>query len=140
MEMVSYVHALNYRYDNTGRPFPKLLLQLTNPQFPEQTVETDAYLDSGAERSLFKADLALAIGLDLNSGPRKEYGSTVKGAGVEARLHFVQLSHPELGDFSLEVGFTESAISRNLLGRDLFSLIQIGFREKYLTFYVTPTP
>jgi hypothetical protein len=131
---------LNYLYDNTGRPFPKLLLQLTNPQVPEQAVETDAYLDSGAERSLFKADLALAIGLDLNSGQRKEYGSLVKGFGVEARLHLVRLSHPELGDFSLEIGFTESPIGRNLLGRDFFSLIQIGFRERYLTFYVTPTP
>jgi hypothetical protein len=76
----------------------------------------------------------------LNSGQKKECGSLVKGAGVEARLHWVRLSHPELGDFDLEIGFTESPISRNLLGRDFFNLIQIGFRERYLTFYATPTP
>jgi len=31
-------------------------------------------------------------------------------------------------------------ISRNLIGRDFFNLVQVGFREKYLTFYLTPTP
>jgi len=65
---------------------------------------------------------------------------SVAGVGLTARLHRVQLVHPVLGSFALEVGFSTVPISRNLLGRDFFNFIQIGFRERYLTFYVTPTP
>jgi len=42
--------------------------------------------------------------------------------------------------YALEIGFSENPIRRNLLGRGFFNLIQIGFRERYLTFYMTPTP
>ncbi len=141
METVSYVHRLNYLYDErTDRPFPRLLIQLVNPQNPNGPVETDAYLDSGAERSLFKAEFAKVIGLELRSGSRRVYGSSFGTIDVEAWLHQVQLSHDELGNFELEIGFTEGPLSRNLLGRDFFDLIQIGFRERHLAFYVTPTP
>jgi hypothetical protein len=48
--------------------------------------------------------------------------------------------HPDLGSFTLEVGFSSTDIHRNLLGRDFFNLAQIGFRERFLTLYVTPAP
>ena len=52
----------------------------------------------------------------------------------------MRLFHGDLGEFELEIGFSESPIRRNILGRDFFNLLQIGFRERYLVFYVTPTP
>jgi hypothetical protein len=38
------------------------------------------------------------------------------------------------------VGFSSGEIHRNLLGRDFFNLAQIGFRERHLTFFITPSP
>ena len=49
---------------------------------------------------------------------------------MEACLHAVRLSHPELGCFDLEIGFSPFPLRRNLLGRDFFNLVQIGFRER----------
>jgi hypothetical protein len=44
------------------------------------------------------------------------------------------------GDFNLEIGFTDRQIRRNLLGRDFFNLVQIGFREHQLQYYLNTTP
>src|SRR2546426_1543969 len=130
MVTVEYVHTLNYMYDEImGRQFPKLLLTLVNPKNLDIAIETDAYLDTGAERSIFKADLAPALELKFDSGSRIKYGSSTPGGGGQARIHRVILSHPDLGEFPLDIGFAEGPHSRNLLGRDFFNLMQIGFRE-----------
>jgi hypothetical protein len=102
-------------------------------------LDIDAYLDSGAERSLFEGWITRAIGLDLLAGRTIPYASLTRQT-IEGRLHPVRLSHPSLGHFELEVGFSTGNISRNILGRDFFNLIQVGFRENHLAFYVTPTP
>jgi len=106
---------------------------------PIQAVLVDAFLDSGAGHSLFDGGIAGGIGIDLLSGARKRYETTA-GVLIDARLHRVRLSHLQLGNFELEIGFSMGAISRNLLGRDFFNLTQIGFRENQLTFLVSPTP
>ena len=62
------------------------------------------------------------------------------GGVLPATLHAVQLSHADLGTFELEVAFSTTEIRRNLLGRDFFDLVQIGFREHHLAFFITPTP
>ena len=139
METVSYVYRFDYSYDDEGERFQKLLLQIASPGHPEHALEIDAYLDSGAERTLVDGRIGTALGLDLLSGPELRCVS-ITGTGLTARLHVVRFSHPDLGDFELEVGFTTVPISRHLLGRDFFNLIQIGFRERQLTFYVIPTP
>lgn len=56
------------------------------------------------------------------------------------RVHRVSLSHPTLGNFEIEIGFSTEPIRREILGRDFFSQIQIGFREKQLSYYITPEP
>ena len=91
------------------------------------------------EAVLYQYRFNRGLGLNLYSGPRKVYGSTA-GESIEGRLHKVRLSHPDLGDFDLEIGFSTGVIRRNLLGRDFFNLIQIGFRERYHTYYLTPSP
>ena len=139
MVSVDYSYALGYLPAERHRSFPGLPIQVGNPNVPDQAVEVPAHLDSGAEYSLFGGWIARSIGLDLLSGPPRPYASTT-GASIEARVHRAVLIHPLLGTFPLEIGFSLSNIHRNLLGRDFFNLVQIGFRERRLAFYVTPSP
>ncbi len=136
MATVQYAYEVAYTYDPlTGDPFPILPLQVANPHAPGQALDANAYLDSGAQRSLFDGWIATALGLDLLSGRELRYVS-LAGIGLTARLHQVRLIHPNLGSVELEVGFSTTPISRNLLGRDFFNFFQIGFHERYLTFYL----
>jgi hypothetical protein len=116
-----------------------LQVRLVSPAPTHEEVDVDAFLDSGANYSLFDGELAAAIGLDLMAGRYRAYYSTT-GAEVDARCHNVVLSRPGFPPFSLEIGFSTSKIARNLLGRDFFSLVQIGFREQRLEFYIEPAP
>ena len=125
--------------DLDGKRYPRLTLHVSNPQQPDLAVDTQAYLDSGAERSLFSGWIGVAIGIDVLSGRQLSYETTV-GSHLTATVHPIRLSHPELGEFDLEAGFSSVEIKRNLLGRDFFNLIQIGFRERHLRFFITPTP
>lgn len=114
-------------------------MTICNAGDPAQAVGIDAFIDSGAEGSLFQGWIPESIGLALLDGERKRY-APVHGVPLEARLHRVTLSHTELGSFELELGFCTVEISRNLLGRDFLNLIQVGFRENQQTFFISPTP
>jgi hypothetical protein len=139
MVTVQYSSEVAYTHDPlSGDLFPILPLQIANPHDPRQALDTNAYLDSGAQRSLFDGWIATALGFDLFSGPELRYAS-VTGASLAARLHTVSLTHPNLGSVELEVGFSTAPISRNLLGRDFFNFFQIGVHERYLTLYLSPT-
>lgn len=138
MTTVSYPYEFRYPYLG-GKALPVLQIQIASPDHPQQPIEIDAHLDSGAEKSLIDGSIAPAISIDLLQGRQYGFQST-SGTGISARLHRVILSHALLGDFQLEVGFSLSQIRRNLLGRDFFDLIQVGFREHQLTFYVSPRP
>lgn len=139
MVVVRYEHELPYGASAGGRLFPRLLLRLSNPSDPAQSLDVDAYLDSGAERSLFDGRLGRALGIAIENGARLTYATTF-GATVSAWLHRVKFEHEELGDFDLEVGFSSQEVHRNLLGRDFFRLVQVGFREHHGVLYITPTP
>ena len=136
MPVVAYEHQFDYAYDPDGSRFPRLDFQMARSGNPELTVDVDAHLDSGTERSLFNGKLAAALGIDLLRGRQLVYQST-SGSHLVATLHSVVLIHPDLGSFQLEVGFSFAEIQRNLLGRDFFNLVQIGFHENHLTLYVT---
>ena len=140
MVTVQYRHEFPYTYvEEYDDYFPILTLQMMNPHQPEQSLDVDGYLDSGAKRSFFDGWIAGALGLDLFSGPKVTHGSSA-GFQTTGHLHQVRFFHPALGSFELEISFSTVAISRNLIGRDFFNLVQIGFREKYLIFYLDPTP
>lgn len=139
MPTVTYTYHFPYGYSPQGRPFPILPIQLFNPSDKARSVEVAAYLDSGSERSLFDGTLARALGIDLLRGQRFTCFSA-GGASIDAFLHPVAIQHPELGQFALDVGFSSVTLARNLLGRDFFNLVQVGFREHHLVFYVTPEP
>ena len=136
---VSYDHEYLYPYDDRGARSPILQVQLMNPSDPSMVIEVDADLDSGTGRSLFDGQIAPAIGLQLMEGRPQMYSSTAR-YGISARVHQVVILHPDLGRFVLEIGFSEQEIRRNLLGRDFFDLIQIGFRERHSAFFVTASP
>jgi len=89
--------------------------------------------------SLFDGTIGSSLGIDLLNGREKRFQST-NGAVLSSRLHQVRLFHPALGSFDLEVAFSTSPIARNLLGRDFFRRVQIGFRESHATFCVTAQP
>jgi hypothetical protein len=100
----------------------------------------NVHFDSGASRSLLNGEIVVpALGLDLFSGPTQRY-NPVTGSGLEGRLHKVEIFHPDLGSFVLDVGISTVPIRRNILGRDFFDLVQIGFREHHQTLFITPEP
>jgi hypothetical protein len=139
MPAVNYAYEFPYFYSTQGDLFPILQVDLVNPRTPTRMVEVNAFLDSGAQHSLFDGGLARFIGIDVFSGQRVRLAA-VTGARVDGFLHPVRLSHPDLGPFDLDVGFSTVQLRRNLLGRDFFNLVQIGFRERHSLFYVTPQP
>jgi hypothetical protein len=134
---VIYPFGFAYRYIERGF-FPALQITVESRERIPQSVVVDAFLDSGAEASLFQGFIAQVIGLNLFNGTQRRYAST-SGIAIEARKHPVRLSHPGLGSFDLSIGFSTGEISRNLLGRDFFNLIQIGFRENQQTFFILST-
>lgn len=139
MYPVTYEHEFPYSTTPAGRPFPILQFRICVPGHPEPALDLHAQLDSGAERSLFDGWIAPDLNLDLLGGPELSY-LAASGVQITARLHPLQFYHASLGTFSLEVGLSTSRITRNLLGRDFFNLMQIGFRERHLLFYITASP
>ena len=140
MITVHYQHEFPYTYvEEYDDYFPILTLRIANPLQPEQSLDIDGCLDSGAKRSFFDGWIATALGLDLLGGSKITHGSSA-GFQTTGHLHQVRLFHPALGSFDLEISFSTVEISRNLIGRDFFNLFQVGFREKYLTFCLTSTP
>lgn len=139
MVTVSYDHELAYAHEPNGNRSPQLTFRVSNPAQPTNAIDVDAYVDSGADGSLLNGWIARVLGIDVLSGYKKTYQPTA-GPGIDATHHAVRLEHANLGVFELEVGFTLGEIRRNLLGRDFFNLVQIGFRERHLAFYVSPRP
>lgn len=135
MFSVDYPFEFSYLYDDRGRPVPALPIQISNPKDSRKALHTDGYLDSGAERSLFDGKLCKALGFDLFGGPPLPYISAA-GFSITGRVHPVVLFHPDLGKVHLEIGFSTGDISRNILGRDFFNLMHIGFQECRSTFYL----
>ncbi|OGP30829.1 MAG: hypothetical protein A2038_06005 [Deltaproteobacteria bacterium GWA2_57_13] len=139
METVTYEFRFEYPRNPEDNPFPILQLRVLNPSDPLRGIDVDAYLDSGAEYSLFNGWIAKSLGLSLLEGVPRKYGPII-GEVIEGRVHQVRLSHPNLGYFDIDIGFSLGQIRRDILGRDFFNQVQIGFREKQLSYYITPTP
>ncbi len=138
--MVSVHYSLEFPYRiYQDELFPMVMIALKNPA-TRGSIDQDAFLDSGASRSIFVGDVAPMIGLNLLDGEPWEF-RTNTGQPVHARIHRVEVV---LGDgvpeFGLDLAFSTDTIQRNLLGRDFFRLLQIGFREAYAELFVEPVP
>jgi hypothetical protein len=136
--LVDYQYSFNYRQLPFGS-YPIIQVRITRQDDPNLGIDTDAYLDSGAQLSLFNGDLLAALEIELTNDKSRPYSATV-GNPITGYLHEVRLTVPNMNDFTLEIGFSDVQIRRNLLGRDFFNLVQIGFRERQLEYYLTPLP
>ena len=134
MITVDYQHEFGYTAAGHSSA-PLVSLRASTVVARTVSVDIDAHLDSGAERSLFDGALASMLGLDLLSGRPLRFAATA-GPPLEARVHRLRLWNEMLGGFDLDVALTTQHIRRNLLGRDFFNLFQGGFRERYLAFYL----
>lgn len=139
MATVSYTHQFDYVHHEDGGRHPQLSFRVSSLENPALVVDIDASIDSGAERSLMDGQVAVLLGLDVLDGSKLTF-ETMAGSYLSSTLHTIQLAHADLGTFQMEVAFSAGKIRRNLLGRDFFDLVQIGFREHHLTFFVTPAP
>ncbi len=115
------------------------MIELENPRTGSTTLEIDAELDSGAEYSLFQGSWALAIGLDLFDGVSFAFG-LANGISLEARILPVVISHAELGCFHLLARFSTGPLRRNILGRDFFDLLTVGFDEHHSEVFLGRLP
>ena len=138
---VTYTHSFNYLVDEfSGKSLPGLRLSLTlhGTDFPKADIR--AYLDTGAEFSLFDGALLVStLGMDLMAGPETGL-SAASGVALAARIHRLELFHPDLGRFALDAAISTVPIRRNLLGRDFFRHLQMGFREFHHTFLINAAP
>jgi hypothetical protein len=137
--LVTIVYQIRAPYlRRAGGLFPALFIGLHNPSHPAKSIEIPAELDSGAEYSLFEGKLAIAIGLDLFSGQPFAF-SLNNGVGLDARILPITISHSELGRFNSPVRFSTGPLLSNILGRDFFDFLQIGFDEHHSELYLTAT-
>jgi hypothetical protein len=135
---VDYQHSFNYRQLPAGS-FPIVQVRISRQDDREIAIDTDAYLDSGAAGSLFDGRLLTALEIDVVNQRAVPYSPTF-GGSITGYLHDVRLSIPDVWDFNLAIGFSETEIRRNLLGRDFFNLVQIGFREHQLQYFLNTFP
>jgi hypothetical protein len=135
---ILYQLRVPYLRRANGSMFPGLVAKLQNPGNSSASVEAVAELDSGAEYSLYDGLLASTIGLDLLNGKEFVFG-LADGSSFSARILPVVIVEDSLGRFPLGLRFSIGPIRRNILGRDFFDLVQIGFREHHSEVYLTPS-
>jgi hypothetical protein len=139
--MISVNYSLEFNYRNyQDIPFPALTVGVRNPVNGE-SVEHDAFLDSGAVRSVFFGTIPETLGLNILDGEEWTF-HTNAGHSIEARILPIQIVLTEDGIqsvFNLPLAFSMVDLQRNLLGRDFFDRIQVGFRESQSRFFIEPT-
>jgi hypothetical protein len=118
---------------------PIITVSMSPLHDPESGVDVDAFLDSGTSTSLFNGSFLQGFDIAVINDHPKTFRAT-SGASLTAYLHAVRLTLPTVGVFDLTVAFSIDPIIRNLLGRDFFNLVQIGFRERHLQYFLQPTP
>lgn len=134
---VIYVRSFAYLIDSlSGERFPGLEVRVSLPGNPNNAVDLVAHLDTGAARTVIDGGrIVSTLGIDLMAGKEVSLGSVI-GVPLIARVHRLEVSNPNLGRFTLDAAISTVPIRRNLLGRDFFRHIQIGFREYHHTFYI----
>lgn len=130
---IRYEHTFNYFVLPTGKRRPGLLIQIRNGGVQ---LDTKAFLDSGAEYSLFTGKFAPALGLDLIAGRPRAY-RTINNTVINGYVHPVSVYVPEVGEFPIQLGFSLHQITTNILGRDFFDLVKIGFDEHEQVFHLS---
>lgn len=110
-----------------GRFSPIIALRLKGE---EEWVAFNAYIDSGATYSIFRAEVAEILGMEVDKG-EKIYVTVGDGSLIAVYLHKVKL---DLAGkiFDAIIGFSKQlGIGFNIIGRkDIFDNFVITFNEK----------
>lgn len=115
----------DYRYEK-GAYYPIVELVL---EYKGNKIKTDAIVDSGASISIFKSDIAKAIGISIKNGEKRIFQAA--SAKLIGYIHNVIIS---INDHKInsKVAFSDDLqTSFNLLGREtVFERFIITFNEK----------
>lgn len=117
-----------------GKYYPLIPLTLS---LGTRTVNTFALLDSGASISVFRPEIAEALGISKKDRTGTHLGSA--GGGVDIGITKVQVS-VEQTTFKSKVGFSRAyAASFNIIGREgFFQKFSICFNEISRTVLLVP--
>jgi len=118
-----------------GRSLPIISLLLKGKG--TDWITFDAFVDSGASYSIFKAEIGEILGLEVEKG-EKMFITVGDGSLIIVYVHRLEI---QIGDevFEAEIGFSKQlGIGFNIIGRkDVFERFKICFdeKEKVIEFY-----
>ena len=133
---ISYEYVSRYHRDLDGVYRPYVPIRITY-----NGIATDklALVDSGADLPTFPRTIAEILRIDLDELPRGE-SRTAGGPIASWRCECELTTLPGIQEKCL-VAIVDNEDCPYLLGRKpFFSLMQVGFRESRLEFYLTPEP
>ena len=115
-----------YKTDARGNAFPVIPLTL---QFRDKKKDFFALIDSGATVSIFRAEVADVLGIEIEKGKQLYLGGV--GGHIKGYLHRLKIEAAGK-KFNCPVVFSrEYLVSFNLLGRqEFFKRFKIIFEEK----------
>lgn len=115
-----------YRQDARGLLFPVVPLRF---HIGKKVIDSGALIDSGATISIFKADVALSLGLEIEKGREIWLGGV--GGHIKGYQHEVKIEVAGKKFICPIVFSREYLVSFNLLGRqEFFNRFKIVFEEK----------
>ncbi|MBI4065108.1 hypothetical protein HY409_01945 [Candidatus Gottesmanbacteria bacterium] len=115
-----------YRQDATGLLFPIVPLRF---HIGKIIIDSGALIDSGATVSIFKEDVALSLGLEIEKGKEIWLGGV--GGHIKGYLHELKIEVAGKKFLCPVVFSHEYTVSFNLLGREaVFKQFKIIFEEK----------
>lgn len=139
---LQYEHSFPFHDLNPPKPpAPILPVRLTGRH--GKHADTYALLDSGADGSLFHANWARRIGLDLYSGRLGTLEGIKPGEFMDCYIHRIHLT---IGSVNVrcDVGFCETMgldIGEQLIGREVvFNTMRFGLRQRVRKVYVGRIP
>src|SRR3989344_5603634 len=114
-----------YRTDAKGSAFPVIPLTL---QFKNKKKDFFALIDSGATVSIFRAEVADALGVEIEKGKQLYLGGV--GGHIKGYLHKMAIEAAEKRFICPIVFSREYLVSFNLMGREVFfKKFRITFEE-----------
>jgi hypothetical protein len=110
VQQLEFAHVYDYSGDGEAIVLP-VVLRSGSKQF-----RVAASVDTGASFCLFGAEIAQALGLDLEGGIRKRFRTA--NSGFDAFGHEVELSVLGVVTSSTVYFFADPIIEKNVLGRN----------------------
>lgn len=113
---------------------------LTNPDTGE-SIEVRCLIDSGAGESIFNADLAQGLGLDVRSGTQHPFFG-ISGDPVMGYDHLVRFRlRKDANEYPITVSFVPGLNVTGLLGRGgFFEHYRVIFEQYHKRFELFPQP